>query len=75
MRSDPTRGSELLTTQEAADMLGIVQKTLYAWRNLGYIKPIEGNPVKRKQPRYYRRRDIERLIQQRMMETTQQRAS
>jgi len=75
MRSDPSRGSELLTTREAADMLGITEKTLYAWRKVGDISPISGNPVKRKQPRYYRRKDIERLIQQRLSAMQQLRAS
>lgn len=66
MNSDEARGSELLTTQEAADMLGVNRKTLWVWRKLGEIKPIPGNPVKQRQPQYYRRRDVEKLIQRRM---------
>lgn len=66
MSNDEVRGGELLTTQEAVDLLGITRKTLYVWRQLGEIKPVPGNPAKLRQPRYYRRRDLERLIQRRM---------
>ena len=75
MGATEARGSELLTTQEAAAMLGIARKTLYEWRKMGAISPIAGNPIKQKQPRYYRRRDVERLIQQRLSAMQQLRAS
>ena len=64
MTADEARGSELLTTQETADMLGIAQKTLYAWRKRGDIKPIPGNHAKAKEPRYYRRRDVEKILRE-----------
>ncbi|HET8906915.1 MAG TPA: helix-turn-helix domain-containing protein, partial [Ktedonobacterales bacterium] len=75
MRSDKTRGSELLTTREAAELLGITEKTLYAWRKRGDIKPIPGNRAKIKEPRYYRRRDIELILSMGRRSMQQLRAS
>ena len=62
MTNDEARGSDLLTTQEVAKVLGIAEKTIYAWRKQGIIEPIPGNPAKKKQPRYYRRKDVEWIL-------------
>ena len=65
MTTDDKAGDEqLLTTQETAKMLGISEKTLYAWRKEGRITPAPSDtPAKRRQPRYYRLSDVRRLIE------------
>lgn len=66
MATDDKAGDEqLLTTKETAQMLGISEKTLYAWRKEGRIKPAPSEtPAKRRQPRYYRLSDVRRLIEE-----------
>lgn len=58
--------NELVTLAEARRMLGYSRTSMYRLFDRGDLEPIRINPVKQKQPLYFRRRDIERLIRSRM---------
>jgi predicted site-specific integrase-resolvase len=60
----PKGDDELLTMEQTAKMLGIVRSTLYEWMAAGDIVPVPGNPLKKKQRRYFRREDIEKLLRE-----------
>ena len=66
MTTDEKAGDDkLLTTGEAARMLGITEKTLYMWRKKGRISYVPSDtPAKQKEPRYYRLSDVRRLIEE-----------
>lgn len=60
-----TKGDDdLLTVKQTAEMLGIVRTTLYEWMAAGDIVPVPGNPLKKKQRRYFRREDVEKLMRE-----------
>lgn len=58
--------NELVTFAKAREMLGYSRTSMYRLFGKGELEPIRINPVKEKQPLYFRRRDIERLIRRRM---------
>lgn len=58
--------SELVTLRQASEMLGYSRTSMYRMMKMGLLRPAPGNPVKLKQSLYFYRRDIERLIQDRL---------
>lgn len=67
--------TDLLTTDEAAQLLAVAPKTLRKWRYTGggpmavKLGPSRTSPVR------YRRRDLERWLSQRVESRTHERAS
>lgn len=57
------RGQRFLTSQEAAELLGVTPQTLYAYVSRGQIRSVESASDSR--ARRYAREDVERLIQRR----------
>lgn len=56
--------TNVMTTKQVTEMLGIVRSTLYEWIAAGDIAPLPGNPAKRKQPLSFRREDVERIMRE-----------
>ncbi len=55
----------LLNTKEVARILGVHPNTLWKWRNRGYgPEPIEIGPERDDRTYRYRRREVERFIEQ-----------
>ena len=54
--------SDLVTVEEARAMLDVARATIYRMIARGELRPIPGNPAKIKQPRYFHRRDVERIL-------------
>lgn len=58
--------NELVTLKEAQRILGYSRTSMYRLFERGELEPLRINPVKQVQPLYFRRRDIERLMQRRL---------
>ena len=58
--------NELVTFADAKRMLGVSRTSMYRYFERGELEPVRINPIKKKQPLYLYRRDIERFIQRRM---------
>jgi len=56
--------SEVVTLEEARSILGVGRTTLYRIIAEGSLRPIPGNPNKLCQPRFFMRRDLERLARE-----------
>ena len=54
MEQDP----EKLSVAETLKILDVSRQTLYVLIKDGRITPLPGNPLKKKEPRYFRRSDV-----------------
>lgn len=67
--------NELVTLKEAQRILGYSRTSMYRLFERQELHPVRINPAKLVQPLYFRRRDIERLLQRRMTAAQQRKAS
>lgn len=73
MEQEKPDRNELVTLSDARRILGYSRTSMYRLFDSGELEPIRIYPAKLKQPLYFYRRDIERLLMRRR--ATMQRAS